>query len=66
MKVLKSKVNYFDILIGDVVEVVEFVPAHTDTRKDGNDIEQKLDIYKVQLLCQDKVHYLFPFEVEEV
>lgn len=31
MKVLKSKVNYFDILVGDVVEVVEFVPAHTDT-----------------------------------
>lgn len=66
MKVLKSKVNYFDILVGDVVEVVEFVPAQTDTRKDGDDIEQKLDIYKVQLLHQDKIHYLFPFEVEEM
>lgn len=64
MKV-KSKVNYFDVKVGDVVEVVEFVQAHTEERKDGNHIEQKLDIYKVVLPYSTKIHYLYDFEVEK-
>jgi hypothetical protein len=62
---VKSKTNYFDIKEGDIVEVVEFVKAHTEERKDGNNIEQKLDIFKVVLPNTTKVHYLYEFEVEK-
>jgi len=61
---MKSKVDYFDINKGDIVEVVEFVEAHTDTRKDGNDVVQRLDIYKVVLPDTTKIHYLYDFETE--
>ncbi|UZV41152.1 hypothetical protein vBVpaMR16F_86 [Vibrio phage vB_VpaM_R16F] len=64
MKV-KSNVNYFDVKQDDIVEVVEFVEAHTEERKDGNHIEQKLDIYKVVLPDSTKIHYLYEFEVEK-
>lgn len=62
---VKSKVNYFDVKEMDIVEVVEFVKAHTEERKDGDHIEQKLDIYKVVLPNSTKVHYLYDFEVEK-
>lgn len=62
---MKSKVNYFDVKKGDTLEVVEFVEAHTEKRKDGNDVEQKLDIFKVVLPNETKVHYLYDFEVEK-
>ena len=62
---VKSKVNYFDVKEMDIVEVVEFVKAHTEERKDGNHIEQKLNIYKVVLPNSTKVHYLYDFEVEK-
>lgn len=62
---VKSKVNYFDVKEGDIVEVVEFVKAHTEERKDGDHIEQKLDIYKVVLPNSTKVHYLYNFEVKK-
>lgn len=64
VKILKSKVDYFDISKGDEVFIIEFVEANIEPRKDGNDIEQKLDLYKVVLPNTGKVHYLFTFEVE--
>lgn len=63
---MKSNVDYFDIKKGDEVEVVEFVEAHTESRKDGNDIEQKLDIYKVKLPNGNKIHYLYDFETDKI
>ena len=65
-KMLKSKVDYFDVKKGDLVEVVDFMEAHTEVRKDGNDIEQKLDLYVTVLPNTTKQHYLFTFEVEEI
>jgi hypothetical protein len=63
---IRSKVDYFDIKNGDVVEVVEFVEAHTESRKDGNDIVQRTDIYKVVPDGSTKIHYLLSVEVEEI
>ena len=66
MKVMKSKVNYFDVKIGDVVEVLSFHPVkEQEMCKDGS-VEQQLDYYKVTLPKTDKVHYLFAFETEGV
>ncbi|AGH32156.1 hypothetical protein VPHG_00089 [Vibrio phage 11895-B1] len=60
---MKSLVDYHDIRVGDDLKVVEFMEAHTETRKDGNDVEQKLDIYKVVLPDTTKIHYLYTFEI---
>lgn len=59
-----SKVDYFDIKDDMEVEIVEFVKAHIDQRKDGIDIEQKLDIYKVVVPNGNgKIHYLYAHEI---
>jgi len=49
-----SKVDYFDIKKGDIVEVKEFVKSENGL----------CDYYKVVLPNTTKVHYLFTVELE--
>lgn len=63
METMKSKVNYFDISIDEVVDVVKFCKIDNSGIKDDRP-KQILDYYKVTPKGSDKVHYLFTHEVE--
>lgn len=63
--VVISKVNYFDLRVGDKAQVVEVVAAHKNNSKDGLTGDQKLDIVKVLPFGSKKIHYLYTMEVEE-
>jgi len=52
---MKSTVDYFDIKVGDPVQIIEFVPTPKGCA----------DYYKVVKPFSTKIHYLFRPELEE-
>ncbi|BAV80958.1 hypothetical protein [Vibrio phage RYC] len=59
-----SRVDYFDIVKGQEVVVLEFCPVKQIRVVDDRG-QQELDYYKVlPKEGSDRVHYLFAFELE--